>query len=187
MRLFTAVLPPESAAAELARSVDRVRALPGADRLRWTDRAGWHLTLAFLGEVPDEMLPALYECLERAARRTAPFPLALHGGGRFGDRALWAGAAGDVAALRTLARRAEAAAREAGVVLREERAYRAHLTLARGRGEVDLRPFAAGLAAFAGEEWGVDRMVLVRSHLGAGARPRYEPLHAWPLAGGARG
>ena len=44
MRLFAAVLPPEDVVRELAVEVAELRKLPGADRLRWTARPGWHFT-----------------------------------------------------------------------------------------------------------------------------------------------
>ncbi|MZE53164.1 RNA 2',3'-cyclic phosphodiesterase, partial [Streptomyces sp. SID5770] len=93
MRLFAAVLPPPERLDELGQVVDRLHRLPGADGVRWTARAGWHLTLAFMGEVEDAALPELRARLERAASRTPPFSLRLHGGGHFGRRALWAGVA----------------------------------------------------------------------------------------------
>ena len=68
MRLFAAVLPPQEIAAELAVEVDRLRRLPGADALRWTGRPGWHFTLAFYGEVADDLLPGLADRLARAAQ-----------------------------------------------------------------------------------------------------------------------
>lgn len=58
MRLFVAVNPPEPAVAELASAVHDLRALPGAERLRWAERPGWHFTLAFLGEVDEALLPS---------------------------------------------------------------------------------------------------------------------------------
>ncbi|MFP3992776.1 RNA 2',3'-cyclic phosphodiesterase, partial [Streptomyces sp. E11-3] len=131
MRLFAAVLPPDPAIAELAAEVRTLHALPGADRLRWTERENWHFTLAFMGEVPDEALPALAERLARAAHRTDPFGLNLRGGGRFGDRALWVGAAGELGVLRRLAERADAAARKAGVAMEgPPRRFTPHLTVA---------------------------------------------------------
>ncbi|MEU2059629.1 RNA 2',3'-cyclic phosphodiesterase [Streptomyces sp. NPDC013455] len=188
MRLFAAVLPPEDVADELAAEVDRLRQLPGAGRLRWTDRPGWHFTLAFYGEVADDLVPALSDRLERAARRADPFPLAVSGGGRFGQgRALWAGARGDVEALRLLADRAEAAARKAGVPMGEHRRYKAHLTLARSRGPADVRPQVELLREFTGRTWTVTDLVLVRSHLPAsgvpGEQPRYEAVARWALGG----
>ncbi|MEH0545099.1 RNA 2',3'-cyclic phosphodiesterase [Streptomyces sp. B21-105] len=188
MRLFAAVLPPDDIADELAAVAARLRTLPGADGLRWTDRAGWHFTLAFYGEVDDDVVPELSARLRRAAHRSAPFPLAVRGGGRFGHgRALWAGAAGDVSALRLLADRAEAAGRKAGVEMGEHRRYKAHLTLARSRDAVDVRAQVEALDAFAGRTWTVGELVLVRSNLPKsgvpGEQPRYEPAGRWPLGG----
>ncbi|MGW7071509.1 RNA 2',3'-cyclic phosphodiesterase [Streptomyces sp. NPDC054855] len=187
MRLFAAVLPLEAAADELADAADRLKTLPGAEALRWTRRESWHFTLAFMSEVEDATVPELSERLSRAAKHTAPFPLALHGGGHFGDRALWTGAAGDVDTLRLLARRADAAARKSGITMEEHRHYRPHLTLARGHGEPPLRTYADGLADFEGAEWTVAELTLVRSNLPVsgvpGERPRYEVVGRWPLGG----
>ncbi|MFD7694759.1 RNA 2',3'-cyclic phosphodiesterase [Streptomyces sp. NPDC059374] len=188
MRLFAAVLPPDDVVRELDTEVTALRGLPGADRLRWTARPGWHLTLAFFGEVDDALLPDLSARLERAAHRTAPFPLALHGGGQFGHgRALWTGARGDVPALRVLAGRCEAAAAKAGVPMGEHRRYKAHLTLARSRTAVDTRPYVTALAEFAGRTWTVTELALVRSHLPTsgvpGEQPRYEVVARRPFGG----
>ncbi|MEV8227330.1 RNA 2',3'-cyclic phosphodiesterase [Streptomyces sp. NPDC079167] len=184
-RLFAAVLPPEPAADELAAAVSALHAIPGAVNLRWTARAGWHYTLAFLGEVDDDLLPELYIRLERAAHRTEPFPLSIHGGGRFDGRALWAGAEGGIDTLRLLAQRTHAAARKAGVRMEEHRRYTPHLTLARSREQTDLTPYTAALEGFAGMRWEAAELGLVRSNLPVdgvqGEQPRYEVVRAWPL------
>ncbi|MEU5686575.1 RNA 2',3'-cyclic phosphodiesterase [Streptomyces venezuelae] len=189
MRLFAAVLPPDSASTELAAAAHALRALPGADGLRWTARDSWHFTLAFMAEVDEATVPDLTARLERAAHRTPPFSLALRGGGHFGGRALWAGAAGDVAALRMLAARSDAAARKAGVTMEEHRHYRPHLTLARAGGEDDLRPYVDALADFRGAAWTVRELTLLRSNLPRsgvpGERPRYEAVGRWVLGGDA--
>ncbi|MEV5338375.1 RNA 2',3'-cyclic phosphodiesterase [Streptomyces sp. NPDC052676] len=188
MRLFAAVLPPDDVAVELAAEVAALRKLPGADGLRWTGRPGWHFTLAFYGEVDDALVPDLSARLERAAHRTEPFRLALRGGGQFGHgRALWTGADGDVATLRLLADRAEAAARKAGVPMGEHRRYKAHLTVARSRSAVDVRPYVEALGTFAGRTWTVTELTLVRSNLPRsgtpGEQPRYETVARWALGG----
>ncbi|MFJ8858582.1 RNA 2',3'-cyclic phosphodiesterase [Streptomyces sp. NPDC102451] len=184
-RLFAAVLPPEPAADELARAVGTLHTIPGAVDLRWTARPGWHYTLAFYGEVGEELLPELYGRLERAAHRTEPFPLRIHGGGRFDGRALWAGAAGGLDTLRLLAARAHAAARKAGVPMEEPHRHTPHLTLARSRGHADLTPYTAALEGFESGEWEVGELGLVRSRLPVdgvpGEQPRYEVVRAWPL------
>ncbi|MDT9692269.1 RNA 2',3'-cyclic phosphodiesterase [Streptomyces sp. P9(2023)] len=187
MRLFAAVLPPREQLTELAQVVDRLSHLPGADKLRWTSRPGWHFTLAFMGEVEDELLPDLHARLARAAHRTQPFPLRLHSGGHFGRAVLWTGAAGDLDEMRLLAERADAAARRAGVPMDEHRRYQAHLTVARARDGVDLRPFVDALTPFEGTRWQVADLALVRSNLPTGGvpgeQPRYETVATWPLGG----
>ncbi|MFF8944452.1 RNA 2',3'-cyclic phosphodiesterase [Streptomyces sp. NPDC014864] len=188
MRLFAAVLPPEDVLREVDRAVAGLRRLPGAADLRWTGRPAWHFTLAFYGEVDEELVAELSARLERAARRTEPFPLALRGGGQFGrGRALWAGAEGDLATLRLLADRSEAAARKAGLPMGEHRPYKAHLTVARSRAAVDVRPHVEALGALGSRRWTVDEIIMFRSHLPTsgvpGEQPRYEPVARWPLGG----
>jgi 2'-5' RNA ligase len=195
MRLFAALLPPGEAATALAGAVEPLLALPGADRLRWTLREGWHFTLAFYGEVDeDHTLPGLRERLARAAARSAPLDLRLSGAGRFGDRALWVGADGDRRALERLAQAAHAAGRRSGVAMEEGRAFRAHLTVARARGRgtagasaTGLRPYVEALGGFEGEAWTARELTLVRSRLPAsgvpGEQPHYESIAAWPLGG----
>ncbi|MBX7549663.1 RNA 2',3'-cyclic phosphodiesterase [Streptomyces sp. NPDC004232] len=190
MRLFAAVLPPEHVVHELAAEVAELKRLPGSQGLRWTNRPGWHFTLAFYGEVADDVVPALSDRLAVVARRTAPFDLALSGGGQFGHgKALWTGAYGEVESLRLLAERAEAAARKAGLPMEEHRRYRAHLTVARGRDSVDVRPYVDLLRGFTSTTWTVSEVVLVRSNLPRsgvpGEQPRYEAVARWAL-GGAR-
>ncbi|MGW5126263.1 RNA 2',3'-cyclic phosphodiesterase [Streptomyces sp. NPDC004069] len=186
MRLFAAVLPPPDVLDALADEIEGLRKLPGADRLRWTRRPGWHFTLAFYGEVGEEAVPELSARLEKAASRTGTFSLALRGGGQFGrGKALWTGAEGDLAPLRLLAGRADAAARRAGVPMEEHRPYKAHLTVARGRERLDARPYVQALRDFGSRPWTVEELVLVRSRLPGsgvpGEQPRYEPVGRWPL------
>ncbi|MGW0598445.1 RNA 2',3'-cyclic phosphodiesterase [Streptomyces sp. NPDC002776] len=188
MRLFAALLPPDDVSRELAAEVARLRRLPGSDALRWTGRPGWHFTLAFYGEVDDDVVPELSERLTRVAHRTRPFPLALRGGGQFGHgRVLWVGADGDLPTLRLLAGRAEAAGRKAGVAMGEHRRYTAHLTVARSRAAVDTRPCLTALDAFTSRPWTVGELVLMRSELPVsgmpGEQPRYEAVGRRPLGG----
>lgn len=188
MRLFAAVLPPPPVVAELDAAVGELRGAPDADQWRWTAPAGWHVTLAFYGEVEDRLAGALGDRLARAASRYAPYELRLAGGGRFGDRALWAGVEGDTTTTRHLADTATAAGRRIGLVCPEHRAYRPHLTLAlrRAAGR-ELAPYVAQLAGFASSPWWVEELRLLRSDLPSGGvpgeLPRYTTLASWPLRG----
>ena len=169
MRLFVAVVPPPEAVDHLAAGVQRARSAPdlAVDALRWARPETWHLTLGFLGDVDDRLLPELQQRLARAAGRHPACRVALQGAGRFDGRVLWVGFGGERAGLRRLAASVQAAARRAGAPV-DERPLRAHLTLARARETVDLRPAVAALGDYAGPAWTADEAVLVRSHLGAG-------------------
>ena len=180
LRLFAAVDLPDHVTAVVLGALP---ALKRAHRdLRWTEPAGWHLTLAFLGWVPSERLEPIRDALAQAAARVGPFPLALTGAaGSFRSGALWAELA-EQPALHRL----HAAVNEAldGVVPlpEKDRPLRPHLTLARapGRAAHEAREAASG---YRGPllAWTVERLVLMRSHLHkTGAR--YETVGAWPLA-----
>ena len=185
MRLFVAVVPPDAALAELEGAIAPLR--EAAPELRWTGPASWHLTLAFLGEVREEVLPDLQARLERAARRHPPQRLAIAGGGAFPSarraQVLWAGFSADDRALAALADSVAAGARRAGAPPPgQHRKFRAHLTLARCRAPADVSKLSLSLAGFAGTGWTATSIDLIRSELSSG-RPRYEDLAAWPLQG----
>lgn len=180
MRLFAAVDPPPDAVAHLAAVVDGVR----DDVLRWSDPAGWHLTVAFYGEVGEEQVAELSERLARAARRHPATRARLAGAGRFGRTVLWAGVDGDDVALRALAGSARAAGRRMGVGPEEKERFRPHVTLARARGAADLRPYVERLASYTGPEWTAGTMTLFSSRPGGPGRgPRYEAVARFALTG----
>jgi 2'-5' RNA ligase len=169
--LFVAVVPPPEATAELAATVEQLRA--SAPDLAWVAPDRWHVTICFLG--PVEPSGELRERLARVARRHPPPTLRVAGGGRFGDRVLWARLEGD---LRAVAAGVTRAAERAGYAV-EDRPFRAHLTLARGRRtRVDLRPLAAALADVGGPVWTAEELALMR-----GGSPRYLRLAGWPFTG----
>jgi 2'-5' RNA ligase len=185
VRLFVALAPSETALDDLEAACAPLRA--GAGDLRWTGRELRHITLAFLGEVGEERLPALLPRLSRAAGRHQAFGLSIAGGGAFPGPArasvLWSGLAGDRKALGELAMSVAAGARRAGApALDEGRRYRPHVTLARCRVPADLRGVVAELSSYAGPPWTAGEIHLVRSTLGA--QPRYESIGAWPLRTG---
>jgi 2'-5' RNA ligase len=177
-----AVVPPAAALADLERAVAPLRGAPGAPR--WTPPERWHLTLLFLGTVPDGRVPAVTAALAAAVAPTPPIALCLAGGGRFGSRrrpqVAWVGVGGDTGALVDLADRLAAAARRLGLPV-EDRPYRPHLTLGRWR----PREPADGdlldpLAGYRGPDWQVAEVLLVESRLGP--QPRYTTVQRWPLS-----
>jgi 2'-5' RNA ligase len=171
VRVFVALWPAPSAVGHLAAAVDGVRAGAGVAGLRWIPPERWHLTLAFVGEVDEDGLAKVVGRTQRAATRTSPLALAFAGAGRFGSAVLWVGLTGDAAPLSALASR----------IGWQDKPFRPHLTLARGRGHVDLRPSVAELRAYEGPSWVAGVITVVRSTLGA--QPQYDVLERVPLRG----
>ncbi|HET9451319.1 MAG TPA: RNA 2',3'-cyclic phosphodiesterase [Aggregicoccus sp.] len=184
MRLFVAVTLGPQVTQRAEAAVQRLR--PLAPRARWARLEGLHLTLSFLGETDAALVPALSQALHEVAARHAPFRLSAGGGGSFGSpshpRVLWGDVRGDIAALRALQADVARALEPLGFVP-EQRAYTAHLTLARAktpRGDADL---AACVEALQLEDWGegeVRQLVLFESRGGA-----YHPQVEAPLTGSA--
>lgn len=180
-RVFLALAPPDDAKDELARALGPAYA--AYPRMRWNRIEDWHITLAFLGELPVTAVPPLTPPLTGLAARRAPLRLALQGGGHFDERVLWSGITGDLEELHSLAAEVRAVVRECGVHF-PERVFRPHLTLARSRrgDQAATVEAAAGLAGFAGRAWVAGRLYLVGSNVGRGPGPiRYRTIEAWDL------
>lgn len=185
MRLFVAAYPSAEARDDLAALLATLAigqpAQPGQS-LRLAPPGEWHLTLAFLGEVPDDAVPAAQGALA-AAVRAAPVPaVRLAGGGRFGRgrfTVVWTGIGGDLKGLRELARAVRRQLKAARLPF-DPKPFRPHLTLARPGARLPAQVLAADLAALSrydGPSWTVGPVVLVRSHLGP--KPLYERLGEW--------
>jgi 2'-5' RNA ligase len=187
MRMFVAAVPPESVLEDLEEFLSLRRAVAA---FRWTVPEQWHLTLAFLADVPDRAYDDLGDRLGRAARKRRPLRATVTGGGAFPNvsraRVLWAGLdLDDPEELRRLATGCRAAASKAGIEVSGDR-FKAHLTLARmGHRPVEATSWVRLLDAYRGPAWDLDEITLIASHLGEGPRkrPRYEVLETFPLGG----
>ncbi|WCD90577.1 RNA 2',3'-cyclic phosphodiesterase [Streptomyces xanthophaeus] len=181
--MFIALAPPDEAKEELARELrPAYEAYPG---MRWNRIEDWHITLAFLGELPVATVPLLRPPLAELAAARRPLELALGGGSHFGERVLWSGIEGDLEGLHRLAADVRTVVKECGIAF-EDRPLRPHLTLARSRRNdpTSAVEAAAGLAAFTGRPWQTDRLHLVGSNFGRGPGPiHYRDIEAWKFAG----
>ncbi|MGN6612790.1 MAG: RNA 2',3'-cyclic phosphodiesterase [Angustibacter sp.] len=186
-RMFVALTPPVEAVEHLDEFLQPRRA---ADHdLRWSVPEQWHVTLAFLAQVPDRSVDDLVDRLARAARRRTPFATSLRGGGAFphSDRAKVLFAGVDVGehggTLHRLSDSARAAANRAGAPPDGAR-FHPHVTLARTARPMSVVRWVRLLDTYAGPLWTVDALHLVASHLGEGPRrrPRYEVVATLPFA-----
>lgn len=183
MRLFVALEVPEAVREPLDAAVAPLR--ERHTDLAWTPPDGWHLTVAFLGEVfsePEDIATVLAPVVAAAP---AGIRLTLAKPGHFGRRVLWVGVRdeplGAVAALGAAAQQALAEA-DLPVDLKE---VRPHLTIAhaRARGTGVPAPLATAVPTVQAD-WTARELLLIRSAPGGHRRPnRYEPLVRLPLNG----
>jgi len=172
IRAFIAIkLPPE-----VRSSVEQVqRDLKSAIRpglVRWTPVEQIHLTLKFLGNIPDESVPELDAALRRACARVVPFELCASGLGCFPDskrpRVLWVGLGGALDKLQELQKAIVIETERWGEP--EDRPFHPHLTLGRTKSTRPRELQALGAevktatAADLGS-WRVARVGLMKSEL----------------------
>lgn len=167
VRLFVAVEPG-------AEAIDAVRALPRPpiDGVRWADERMWHVTLRFLGELPDpgpvvsaidavDLGPPVYARLGARTRRLNPNVLVVPVGG-----------------LDDLAARVRAATADLGQPP-DDRRFDGHLTIARRRRRGGKLPTGAPIDVAVR----IDEVLLFSSRLSERG-PAHEVVRRWPLRDG---
>lgn len=189
-RLFVAAALPEDAAEAIRSIVDEVRDEPlpeGARDVRWVRLDGLHLTLRFLGPTADERVEPTVDAVRAVASGAGgPIDLELGGTGTFPPqgrpRALWIGITAGAEALAQLATQLNTALAQAGWD-RDDRPFRAHLTLARSDGVPAGTLVADRLAKVM-----ADRRIAARvesiglfESLTGGGPARYVPVTSVPL------
>lgn len=168
-RLFFGIWPPPEAAGELRRYAESLHA---ETRGRLIPTENLHLTLAFLGGIaPDRVRPAAAAAERVMGRR---FELSIDRIGYWpGSRILWAGPAALPAALANLASALDESLRQSGFAL-DDRAYAAHVTLARKAG----RPRTS--SPLPRLRWAVTEFILAESR-NSDRGVRYMPLERFAL------
>jgi RNA 2',3'-cyclic 3'-phosphodiesterase len=184
MRLFVAInLTPETRDAIYADAEALRSATTG---IRWTAASSLHVTLKFLGEQPESLVPELRAAMEGVSARHRSVDVQTTSFGAFPNfrrpRVVWVGMTGEIE-LRALANDLGRAFVPLGVAA-ESREFRAHLTLGRVKGEVSAAESAA-LSAAARQSVPtrgvpVRTIDLMRSELSPGGS-RYSVLVAVPL------
>jgi 2'-5' RNA ligase len=186
-RLFFAVPVPGAAREPLEAALPRLEPLLGTARL--APPGGWHLTLAFLGQVRAELADEVVRVGEAAVAGVAPARLRLEGAGTFPEgrkaRVLWAGVGGDAEVLVRLSAALAEAGKAAGL-RSEDRPLVPHLTLARFSTPVRVATEALDLvaaAAAAGPSWEARALACYRSTLGGPRGARYRVVREFALTG----
>ena len=172
IRAFIAITPPttlQQTMAEVRQAFQRL-ALPW----RWVTPDQIHLTLRFLGNVPDESVTALLQAMTQAAQGQTAFPLRARALGCFPHparpRVLWVGLDDPSQALGRLNERLTVALTPLGFPP-EDRPFRPHLTLARVQNVARSSQLLPILQTYQNRDFGeflVTQVHLVQSQLQRG-------------------
>lgn len=192
IRVFAAIELPEDLRVHLALLRSHFGA--PADAAKWVAPELLHVTMRFLGEIPQDRLDALLEAAGAAGTSTDPFRLEAGRPGAFpserNPRVLWVGLEGDsgLTALRRLHCALERALEEHGFG-GQDQPFSPHITVARLRERsrpdqrrtlaatlMNLRNCPTGPA----RSFPVEALTVMRSDLRPGG-PRYSPLVRIPL------
>lgn len=184
MRLFIAIQIPPGLAARAFEILPT--SLPVLRRVKVENL---HLTLAFLGQTPDDRLADVTAAARDAAAAFSPFTLAFDRAGRFPERGrprvVWLGLAEGAASVLELGAGVSAGLRSHGLRF-DDRALEPHLTLARvveGASAAEAKTVGSALddLAIATLQFQVNEIAVVQSLLSPKG-PRYTALATVPLA-----
>lgn len=151
--------------------------------IKWIKPSNLHLTLKFLGEVPDQRLPQIQDGMQRAAAGKTAFAFHIQGTGTFPPKSrkpkvLWVGVETHPL-LHLLQQSLEDELSKLGFP-HENRPFSPHLTIGRVKSHADIGPVLSELELHATDDFGIvqaDRLVLFKSTLkptGAEYSPMFE-------------
>ncbi len=167
LRTFIAVDPGQEIRDRLV-DLQESLARAGSD-MKWVEPDNLHVTLLFLGEVDNREVPDVCRVVAGTCAAVRPFAMTVGGVGCFGSprrpRTVWAGLTEGGPELAALHDALEPPLLELGCYRREGRAFTAHITLGRVKGERDNEALATALPKLANWDGGTVevREVLVMS------------------------
>lgn len=179
MRLFYAFPLAQSVQQELARIITDLRVAGGP--VKWVEPHNTHLTLRFLGDTQESVVPQLRQALDDLATNHARVHSRIDRLGVFPNlkrpNVIWVGLGEKLELLADMNRRIEEAVRALGFEP-DNKSFKAHLTLGRVKDQRDLASLTAMLPDYRFTVIPVifDQAVLYQSTL-TPKGPIYERLH----------
>lgn len=170
IRAFLAIEPPEEILQTVLRLQEKLkREVSG--RLSWTRHGGQHLTLKFFGDVSPDDVESISRAVQNRLVSGWILNLKVEKLGVFPDprkpRVLWCGTSGDIEKLAALQKQLEADFALIGFP-KEDRPFRAHLTLARIKDPREVSGVGEALnkhTTFSAGEFSVRELILFQSQL----------------------
>ncbi|MCP4685628.1 MAG: RNA 2',3'-cyclic phosphodiesterase [bacterium] len=183
LRLFIALPLPSEVERKLGQVIEALQ--PHGAGVKWAKPGNIHLTVKFLGDADESLVPMISEGLDRVVSRFGVIKAVIDQLGGFPNlkrpRVIWAGSSLGVSGAAKIAKQVDLAARQLGFA-KEKRPFKAHLTLGRVRQGRSADDLAAHLDGYTMEPitMSLDRLVLFKSTL-TPEGPIYDRLHESPL------
>jgi 2'-5' RNA ligase len=185
LRCFVAIEISDAIKKEIGEIVDNLEKYD-AD-VKWVASENVHLTLKFLGNTSDSLIPKIQEALLHAVSSFTPFYIKIYGTGVFPNRkyprVIWVGVESSLL-LRRLAGGVEDSMLSLGFK-KESKEFNPHLTLGRVRSRSGVEHIINEIGNIREKDFGniyVDNIKLMKSDL----KPKgaeYIRLHTIPLGG----
>lgn len=169
IRCFIAIEIPEPIQEQLVRIQGTLR--KQISKASWVKPGNIHLTLKFLGDVDPEDIESIGKAVEGVTKHHHSFSLHIGGVGAFPNlarpRVIWVGVKFGAERVSTLAQDINLALSTRGFSL-DAKKFNPHLTIARLREKIDLKPYASQYRQYNrihGAEMTVDTISLIQSRL----------------------
>ena len=179
IRTFIAIEIPAGVKSDISNWQDKLRDI--VDGIKWVKSDNIHITLKFLGNIEEKMIPQLKTAIERSAENVDPFEIEVKGEGCFPNvnrpRIVWVGVDNGKDTLSRIAAKIEIECSKLGFE-KENRPYRPHLTIGRVKKFIknteELRRYFSE-SPFRSEVFTADEIILMKSDLKPDG-PVYTPL-----------
>jgi RNA 2',3'-cyclic 3'-phosphodiesterase len=184
-RIFCAIELPEQIREQATEHIRILRGRFPHVSASWNRDGKLHLTLKFIGEIPQEQVDRVSLAAERASNNLDRFNLLVTGAGAFPEggaaKVLWLGISDPSANLGVLQTRLEDECAQQGFI-KERRSFHPHLTLARLRKPEGARVLAAAHQelGFPPLEFPVSDLLVIRSELSSEGS-QYSVVSSHPL------
>ncbi len=180
MRVFIAIdLLPEIKKA-IGTVIERLKAVKAP--VKWVEEENLHITLKFLGEIPEDKLKRLEETVKRTVEAFKPFQVSFEGGGVFPNekrpRVIWIGTKEGNKEIASLAKKLEENLAANGLGKKEEREFNSHVTIGRVKTPGNLAPLMEKITEVRGLNFGketVEGVAIMQSTL-TPKGPIYKPV-----------
>ena len=169
MRTFISVELPDEVREKISGAVEALKKVNAA--VKWVEPKNLHITLKFLGEVPEGEIDNLKDRVAEAVKGKKSFPAEFSGVGTFPEgrkpRVIWAGTAKGGKEQEEIAASLEKALSKAGF-REEERGFKPHITIGRVKEGKNLDALLGEIEKMKGKPFGgmmVEDINLMKSRL----------------------